>query len=168
MFNTYQRRQRQRNASLPPPPSPSPLPPSRPPSAPVAPPNLTTVMSSLEDILETLKGSQLTRNKEERRHPEERHSEKPKDFDDKPHQEDISGELQKIKLPKFSGGRAGEHAEAWLEGMIRCFALREYFSTSKTKIIVFQLKGNALIWWGNLEKQLHITSDIVPWELFVD
>ena len=52
--------------------------------------------------------------------------------------------------------------------MIRCFALREYSSTSKTKIVVFQLKGNALIGWGNLEKQLHITLDIVPWELFID
>ena len=146
MFNTYQWRQRQRNASPPLPPSPLPSPPSRSLSAPVSPPDLTTVMSSLEAILETLKGSQSTRNKEERRHPEERHSEKPKDFDDKPHREDISRELQKIKLPKFSGGRAGEHAEAWLEGMIKCFALREYSSTSKTNIVVFQLKGNALIW----------------------
>ena len=118
--------------------------------------------------METLKGSQSTRNKEERRQSEERHSERPKDFDDKPHREDISRELQKIKLPEFSGGRAGEQAEAWLEGMIRCFALREYSSTSKTRIAVFQLRGNALIWWGNMEKQLHLTSDTVPWELFVD
>jgi len=30
---------------------------------------------------------------------------------------DITRELQKIKLPKFSRGRASEHVEAWLEGM---------------------------------------------------
>ena len=50
--------------------------------------------------------------------------------------------------------------------MNRCFSLREYTSTSKTKIPVFQLRESALIWWGNLEKQLHLTMDNVPWELF--
>eukprot|EP00253_Pinus_taeda_P016436 PITA_16436 len=50
--------------------------------------------------------------------------------------------------------------------MNRCFRLREYSSSAKTKIAVFQLKESALIWWGNLEKQLHLTSDNVPWELF--
>ena len=131
MVRTYQRRQRQRDASpsLTPPPSssptPSPSPPPRSASAPVAPaPNLTTVMHSLEAILETLKGSQSTRSKEEQPHLEERHSEKPKDYDDKPQRENISRELQKIKLPEFSGGEAGEHAKAWLEGMIRCFSLK--------------------------------------------
>jgi hypothetical protein len=34
--------------------------------------------------------------------------------------EDITRELQKIKLPEFVGGHASERAEAWLEGMTRC------------------------------------------------
>jgi hypothetical protein len=34
-----------------------------------------------------------------------------------PPPEDITRELQKIKLPKFAGGRASECAKAWLEGM---------------------------------------------------
>lgn len=54
----------------------------------------------------------------------------------------------------------------WLEGMNKCFALREYSSTSKIKIDVFQLKESTLIRWGNLEKQPHLTTDNVPWELF--
>jgi hypothetical protein len=73
---------------------------------------------------------------------------------------------QKIKLPEFAGGRASERAEAWLEGMGRCFALRDYNSNSKAKIAIFQLRDSALNWWGNLERQLHLTPDTVTWELF--
>jgi hypothetical protein len=50
--------------------------------------------------------------------------------------------------------------------MTRCFALRDYASTSKEKITIFQLRDSALNWWGNLERQLHLTPDIVSWELF--
>jgi hypothetical protein len=80
--------------------------------------------------------------------------------------EDITGELQKIKLLEFVGGRASERAEAWLEGMTRCFSLRDYASNSKEKITIFQLRDSALNWWGNLERQLHLTPDTVSWELF--
>jgi hypothetical protein len=51
--------------------------------------------------------------------------------------EDITRELQKIKLLEFSKGRTSERAEAWLEGMTRCFALRDYMSNSKEKIAIF-------------------------------
>jgi hypothetical protein len=54
-----------------------------------------------------------------------------------PPPEDITRELQKIKLSKFVGGRASECIEAWLEGMTRCFALRDYASNSKAKITIF-------------------------------
>jgi hypothetical protein len=74
--------------------------------------------------------------------------------------------LQKIKLPEFAGGHTSERAEAWLEGMTRCFSLRDYASNSKAKIAIFQLRDITLNWWGNLERQLHITPDIVSWELF--
>jgi hypothetical protein len=71
--------------------------------------------------------------------------------------------LQKIKLPKFARGRAGECAEAWLEYMTRCFSLRDYASNSKEKITIFQLRDNALNWWGNLEGKMHLTPDTVSW-----
>ena len=83
-----------------------------------------------------------------------------------PPPEDITRELQKIKLPEFDGSHTSERVEAWLEGMTRCFALRDYASNSKVKIAIFQLRDNALNWWGNLEKQLHLTPDTVSWELF--
>ena len=53
-----------------------------------------------------------------------------------------------------------------MEGMTRCFALRDYASTSKAKIVIFQLRDSVLNWWGNLERQLHLTPDIVSWEIF--
>jgi hypothetical protein len=80
--------------------------------------------------------------------------------------EDITRELQEIKLLEFVGGCASECAEAWLEGMTRCFALRDYASNSKAKIAIFQLRDSTLNWWGNLERQLHLTPDTVSWELF--
>jgi hypothetical protein len=50
---------------------------------------------------------------------------------------DITRELQKIKLQKCVGGRASERVEAWLEGMMRCFSLKDYASMSKVKIMIF-------------------------------
>ena len=69
-------------------------------------------------------------------------------------------------MPEFSGGHPGRHAEAWLEGMIRCFSLHEYTSSSKARMAIFQLKGDALNWWSDLERQLHLTPLTVSWELF--
>ena len=48
-----------------------------------------------------------------------------------PPPEDITRELQKIKLSEFVRGHNSEHTEAWLEGMTRCFSLRDYESNSK-------------------------------------
>jgi hypothetical protein len=50
--------------------------------------------------------------------------------------------------------------------MTRCFSLRDYASKSKAKITIFYLRDNALNWWGNLERQLHLIPDTVSWELF--
>jgi hypothetical protein len=117
-----------------------------PPTPPPPSPELALILRSLEAINETLKGRQPARGG--------------------PLPEDITRELQKIKLPEFVGGRASERAEAWLEGMTQCFTLRDYASTSKEKIVIFQLRDSALNWWGNLERQLHLTPDTVSWELF--
>jgi hypothetical protein len=54
-----------------------------------------------------------------------------------PPPKDITRELQKIKLSEFAGVMRSEHAEAWLEGMTRCFSLRDYASNSKVKIAIF-------------------------------
>ena len=71
-----------------------------------------------------------------------------------------------LKIPEFSGGWLGKHAEAWLEGMNRWFTLNEYASSSKARMSIFQLKGDSLNWWLYLEKQLHLTPLTVSWKLF--
>eukprot|EP00253_Pinus_taeda_P024492 PITA_24492 len=170
MVKTYERRRRDQAASppvmSPPSSSSSPASPPRPSSTSTAPaPQLTVIMNSLEALLATLKETTKAKTKEESAHLATSSAES-KNFEPRRSTEDISRELQKIRLPEFSGGRAGERAEAWLEGMNRCSGLKEYSSSAKTKIAVFQLRESALIWWGNLEKQLHHTSDSIPWELF--
>jgi hypothetical protein len=137
-----------------------------PPAPPPPSPELALILRSLEAINETLKGRQPAGTEVEPPPSGTGNPEASRDSGGGPPPEDITQELQKIKLPEFAGGRASERAEAWLEGMTRCFALRDYASNSKAKIAIFQLRDSALNWWGNLERQLHLTPDMVSWELF--
>ena len=129
-------------------------------------PELALILRSLEAINETLKERQPTGFKVEPPTFGVGNPKASRDSGGGPPPEDITRELQKIKLPEFVGGRASEHAKAWLEGMTRCFTLRDYASTSKAKISIFQLRDSALNRWGNLERQLHLTPSTVSWELF--
>jgi hypothetical protein len=62
----------------------------------------------------------------------------------------IHHELEKVKFPEFFGALDGTAAEAWLENMAMCFALRDYTSNMKVCMAVFQLKGSTLLWWKML------------------
>jgi hypothetical protein len=129
-------------------------------------PELALILRSLEAINETLKGRQLAGTKVEPPPSGTGNPEASRESGGGPSLEDITQELQKIKLSEFVGGHASERAEAWLEGMTRCFSLRDYASNSKVKITIFQLRDSALNWWGNLERKLHLTPDTVSWEIF--
>jgi hypothetical protein len=107
-------------------------------------PELALILRSLEAKNETLKGRQPTWIEGEPPPSRMGNLEALRDSGGGPPPEDITRELQKIKLSDFAGGRASERAEAWLEGMTRCFALRDYASTSKAKIEIFQLRDSAL------------------------
>jgi hypothetical protein len=126
----------------------------RPPTPPPPSPELALILCSLEAINETLKGRQPAGIEVEPPPSGMGNPEASRDSGGGPPPEDITRELQKIKLPEFVGGHASERAEAWLEGMTRCFTLRDYASTSKAKIAIFQLRDSALNWWGNLERQV--------------
>jgi hypothetical protein len=137
-----------------------------PPAPPPPSPELALILCSLEAINETLKGQKLAGTEVEPPPSGTGNPEASRDLGGEPPHDDITRELQKIKIPEFARGRASERAEAWLEDMTRCFALRDYSSNSKEKITIFHLRDNALNWWGNLEIQLHLTPDRVSWELF--
>jgi hypothetical protein len=111
-----------------------------PPTPPVPPPpspELALILRSLEAINETLKGRQPTGTEVEPPSSGTGNPEASRDLGGGPPPEDITLELQKIKQSEFVGGHASECVEAWLEGMTRCFALRDYASNSKAKIAIF-------------------------------
>ena len=62
----------------------------------------------------------------------------------------IHHKLEKVKFPEFFGALDDAAAEAWLENMAMCFALRDYTSNMKFHMAVFQLKGSTLLWWKTL------------------
>src|ERR1700678_2569911 len=107
--------------------APSQAPPAPPPPS----PELALILRSLEAINETLKGRQLAGTEVEPPPSGMGNSEASRDSGGGPPPEDITRELQKIKLSDFAGGHASERAEAWLEGMTSCFSLRDYVSNSK-------------------------------------
>eukprot|EP00253_Pinus_taeda_P004781 PITA_04781 len=102
------------------------MPPSSPPSSPSSPPRplstsiapapeLTVIMNSLEALLETSKESTKAKTKEQSQHLATSLAE-PKNFEPRRSKEDISRELQKIRLPKFSGfGQVNALKHGWKE-----------------------------------------------------
>jgi hypothetical protein len=118
--------------------------PPTPPAPPTPSPELALILRSLEAIKETLKGKQPAGTEVEPPPSGTGNLEVSRDSGGGPPPKDITQELHKIKLPEFVGGHASERAEAWLEGMTRCFSLRDYASNSKAKISIFQLRDSAL------------------------
>ena len=78
----------------------------------------------------------------------------------------IHRELEKVKFPEFFGAPDGAAAEAWLENMAMCFALRDYTSNRKVRMAVYQLKERALLWRKALLSWLILIVEDVSWELF--
>jgi hypothetical protein len=78
----------------------------------------------------------------------------------------IHRELEKVKFPEFYGALDGVATEAWLENMAMCFALCDYTSNMKVCMVVFKLKGSALIWWKTLLPQLNMIVKDMSWEIF--
>jgi len=125
-------------------------------NSPLPSPELALILHSLEAINETLRGCQTTKVEVDHPPPGLGNLDGSWDSDRGPPIEEITRDIQNIKLPDFAGGRARKLAKALLEGTRRCFVLRDYTSNSKAKITIFQLRDNALNWWGNLEHQLHL------------
>jgi hypothetical protein len=78
----------------------------------------------------------------------------------------IHCELEKVKFPEFFGALDDTTAEAWLENIVMFFSLHDYTSNMKVCMVVFQMKGSALLWWNMLLPQLNMVIEDVSWELF--
>jgi hypothetical protein len=65
--------------------------------------------------------------------------------------DELRGEMNKIKPPTFDGEhKKDEYVETWLLGMINYFQLHNYSSHAEGRIVIYQLKGKASIWWDQL------------------
>jgi hypothetical protein len=81
--------------------------------------------------------------------------------------DELRGEMNKIKPPTFDGNhKKDEYAETWLLGMRNYYQLNNYSSHAEGRIIIYQLKGNASMWWDQLVQVQHIKEKSVTWREF--
>jgi hypothetical protein len=65
--------------------------------------------------------------------------------------DELRGEMRKIKPPTFDGEhKKDEYAETWLLDMRNYFQLHNYSSHAEGRIVIYQLKGKASMWWDQL------------------
>jgi hypothetical protein len=65
--------------------------------------------------------------------------------------DELKGKMNKIKPPMFDGEhKKEEYDKTWLLGMRKYFQLQNYSSHVEGRIAMYQLKGNASMWWDQL------------------
>jgi hypothetical protein len=81
--------------------------------------------------------------------------------------EELKGEMNKIKPPTFDGEhKKEEDAETWLLGMNKYFQLQNYSAHAEGRIATHQLKGKAFMWWDQFVQVQHIREKEVTWKEF--
>jgi hypothetical protein len=81
--------------------------------------------------------------------------------------DELKGEMNKIKPPTFDGEHQKEEdVETWLLGMRKYFQLQNYSSHAKRRIVMYQLKGKASMWWDQLVQVQHIREKDITWKEF--
>eukprot|EP00253_Pinus_taeda_P012645 PITA_12645 len=78
---------------------------------------------------------------------------------------ELQGEFRKIKPPHFDGEQE-EAAEAWLINMNKYFQLYEYDHNLKARLAIFQLQGNATLWWEEVKIVKGVTEQTITWDNF--
>jgi hypothetical protein len=82
-------------------------------------------------------------------------------------EDELQGKMNKIKPPTFDGEhKKDEDAETWLLGMRNYFQLYNYSSHAEGKIVIYQLKAKASMWWDHLVQVKHINEKNVTWREF--
>jgi hypothetical protein len=81
--------------------------------------------------------------------------------------DELKGEMNKIKPPMFDGEhKKEEDAKTWLLGMRKYFQLQNYFAHAEGRIVMYQLKGKASMWWDQFVQVHHIREKDVTWKEF--
>jgi hypothetical protein len=75
--------------------------------------------------------------------------------------------MNNIKPPTFDGEhKKDEDEETWLLGMIIYFQLHNYYAREEGRIVIYQLNGNASMWWDQYVQVQHIDEKKVNWREF--
>jgi hypothetical protein len=81
--------------------------------------------------------------------------------------DELQGEMNKIKPSKFDGEHnKDEDAKTWLLGMRKYFQLHNYSSHAEGRIVIYQIKGKASMWWDHLVQVQHLKEKSVTWREF--
>jgi hypothetical protein len=81
--------------------------------------------------------------------------------------DELKGEMNKIKPHTFDGeNKKDEDVEAWLLGMRKYFQLQNYSSHAEGGIDIYQLKGEASIWWYQRVQVQHVREKNATWREF--
>jgi hypothetical protein len=65
--------------------------------------------------------------------------------------DEMKGKMNKIKPPTFDGEhKKEEDVKTWLVGMSKYFQLQNYSSHAEGRIVMYQLKVKASMWWDQL------------------
>jgi hypothetical protein len=81
--------------------------------------------------------------------------------------DELKGEMNKIKPPTFDGEhKKEEDVETWFLGMRKYFQLQNYSPHAKGRIVMYQLKGKASMWWDQFVKVQHIREKDITWKEF--
>jgi hypothetical protein len=67
--------------------------------------------------------------------------------------DELKGEMNNIKPPTFDGEHMKEEdVETWFLGMRKYFQLQNYSSHAEGRIVMYQLKGKASMWWERIQE----------------
>jgi hypothetical protein len=81
--------------------------------------------------------------------------------------DELKGEMNKIKPPRFDGEhKKEEYAKTWLLGMRKYFQMQNYSSHVEGRIVMYQLKGKASMWWDHLVQVQHVREKDITWKEF--
>ena len=78
---------------------------------------------------------------------------------------ELQGEFRKIKPPTFDG-EAEEVVEAWLININKYLQVYEYSSNLEAKLVIYQLREKATLWWKEVKNVRSIDEHDITWELF--
>jgi hypothetical protein len=76
----------------------------------------------------------------------------------------LEGEFKNIKPATFDGeSRTREEAEAWVLDIKIYFEIYNYSSNMKVRMVIYNLKGKASIWWQDLKLAKGLKEKQLEW-----